>query len=320
MKLVLAGGAGHLGQLLSRELGQDGHQIVVLSRSGTGTGGNVYWDGRTLGAWAAELDGADVVINLAGRSVNCRYTRAHLQEMMDSRVESTRVVGRAIEQATQPPRLWVQMSTATIYAHRFDAPNDETTGHMGGNESHVPRYWRASVQIAKAWERALQEANIPQTRRVALRCAIVMVPEAGGAFDVLSRLTRRGLGGSVGGGRQFVSWLHDRDFVRAVQFVLHWDGVEGPINLASPHPLPQGEFMAALRSAWGVRVGLPATRWMAEVGALFLRTETELVLKSRRVVPGRLMEDGFAFEFPEWPAAARELVARQRNSSYMARK
>lgn len=198
----------------------------------------------------------------------------------------------------------------TGYAHRFDASNDEATGRIGGNEPDAPGLWRASIDIAKAWEGTLREAKTPKTRKVALRSAIVMSPDRGGAFDVLLGLTRRGLGGPIAGGHQFVSWIHDHDFVRAVRFLLERDDVEGPINLAAPCPLPQRDFMAALRVAWGAQIGLPATRWMVEVGALFLRTETELVLKSRRVVPGRLLDAGFSFDYREWPAAADDLVTR----------
>lgn len=312
MKLVLAGGTGHLGQLLVRHLGQRGHEIVVLSRARSERPGLMHWDGCSPGPWVRALDGADAVINLAGRSVNCRYNKANLQEMMDSRVLSTQAIGRAIEAAARPPRVWLQMSTATIYAHRFDAPNDEATGCIGGDEPDAPALWRSSVDIALAWERALQEANTPATRKVALRTAIVMSPVRGGPFDLLFRLTRYGLGGPLAGGRQFVSWVHDRDFLRAVEFLLARDDVAGPVNVAAPGPLPQREFMAALRAAAGVPVGLPATRWMAEVGAFFLHTETELVLKSRRVVPARLLAAGFRFEFPHWAAAAHDLVARWR--------
>ncbi len=312
MKLVLPGGTGQLDQVLARDLGQRGHEVVVLSR-GRGHGpGVVHWDGRSAGPWAREVDGADAVINLAGRSVNCRYSKANLQEMMDSRVASTRAVGRAIAEAARPPRVWLQMSTATIYAHRFDAPNDEATGHIGGDEPGVPSHWRTSVDIALAWERAQQEANTPSTRRVALRSAIVMSPGRGGAFDLLLRLARCGLGGPIAGGRQFVSWIHDRDFVRAVEFLLERDDIDGPINVVAPGPLRQRDFMAALRAAAGIPVGLPATKWMAEVGAFFLRTETELLLKSRRVVPARLLDAGFRFEFMEWAAAANDLVTRWR--------
>jgi uncharacterized protein (TIGR01777 family) len=312
MKLVIAGGTGHLGRLLDRALSRHGHQVVVLSRGGPRDGRVVRWDGRTLGDWADELDGADAVINLAGRSVNCRYTGAHLKEMMDSRVESTRAIGRAIERATHPPRIWLQMSTATIYAHRSDAPNDEATGIMGGREPDAPRSWRTSIDIARAWEEALYEAPTPQTRRVALRSAMVMSPEPGSPFDALLALTRRGLGGPIARGRQYISWIHDSDFLRAVQFLLACDSLDGPVNLAAPQPLPQRDFMAALRAAWGMPVGLPSTRWMVEIGAFFLSTETELVLKSRRVIPTRLLDAGFCFEFPQWSPAAGDLVARWR--------
>jgi len=272
----------------------------------------VGWDGRTLGPWASEIDGADVVINLAGRSVNCRYTDSNMKAMMDSRVDSTRVIGLAIENAARPPRVWLQMSTATIYAHRFDAPNDEVTGSIGGNEPDAPSYWKFSIDIATAWEHTLQEANTPRTRKVALRSSMVMSPDRDGIFDVLLGLTRMGLGGPIAGGRQFVSWIHDRDFVRTVELLIAREDIRGPVNLAAPNPLPQRDFMAALRAALGTRVGVPATKWMVEIAAFFLRTDTELTLKSRRVVPGRLLDAGFTFDFPEWPAAARDLVERWR--------
>jgi uncharacterized protein (TIGR01777 family) len=319
MKVVLAGGSGQLGQLLARAYARDGHAVVVLARSGSEQGRFVRWDGRTLGDWTGEIDGAEVVVNLAGRSVNCRYSEANLREMMDSRVDSTRVVGEAIARAARPPRVWLQMATATLYAHRFDAPNDEATGMVGGDEPGAPAYWKRSVEIAQAWERTLAEARTPSTRKVALRAAMVMSPDRGGVFDVLLGLVRRGLGGAVGGGAQFVSWIHDRDFVRAVRFL---DAVgstlEGGVNLAAPGPLPQREFMRALREAAGVRVGLPATKWMLELGAVVLRTDTELLLKSRRVVPGRLVDAGFAFEFAQWPDAAVDLCERWRASAARA--
>jgi len=314
VKIVIPGGRGQLGAVLSSALRSRGHDVVVLSRKASpGTPTRVVeWDGRTIGAWAREVDGADAVINLAGRSVSCRYTRAHLREMIDSRILSTRAVGQAIERALAPPRVWLQMSTATIYAHRFDGANDEATGLIGGGEKGAPDYWRFSIDIATGWERTQAEARTPDTRRVALRTAMVMSPARGGTFDLLLRLTRPGLGGSVSGGRQFMSWIHDADFVRATLLLLEDDGIEGPVNLAAPVPLPQREFMSHLRSAWKTPVGLPATRWMAELGALVMRTDTELILKSRRVVPGRLLGWGFPFLFPEWSGAAHDLVTRWR--------
>ncbi|ARX84332.1 NAD-dependent epimerase [Streptomyces alboflavus] len=234
--------------------------------------------------------------------------------MMDSRVHSAQVVGEAIAAAARPPEVWLQMSTATVYAHRFDAPNDEATGVIGGTESGVPDYWAYSVEIAKNWERAQEQAETPHTRKVALRSAMVMSPDRGGVFDVLLRLARLGLGGAVAGGGQYVSWIHDRDFVRAVEFLVERDDIAGPVNLAAPAPLPHRGFMRALRAAWGVPLGLPATAWMAELGAFALRTDTELLLKSRRVVPGRLLDAGFAFDFGGWPEAADDLVRRLRGA------
>ncbi|SFO94631.1 hypothetical protein SAMN05421810_101484 [Amycolatopsis arida] len=322
MKIVIPGGTGHIGRFLGRALAESGHEVVVLSRRPGPENGDgvrhVHWDGRTQGAWAAEIDGSDAVINLAGRSVSCRYTAANLREMMDSRVDSTRAVGAAIERAASPPRVWLQMSTATIYAHRFDAPNDEETGIIGGAELDVPDYWAFSVDIARAWEQAQEQAATPHTRKVALRTAMVMSPGRGGVFDVLLRMVRLGLGGPVAGGAQFVSWIHDRDMVRAVEFLLDSDNLDsddlrGPVNLAAPHPVPQRELMRTLRAAAGVPFGLPATRWMAELGAFVIRSDTELLLKSRRVVPGRLLGVGFSFDFPRWPDAAADLVRRTRH-------
>ncbi|MFD3579369.1 TIGR01777 family oxidoreductase [Streptomyces sp. NPDC058644] len=309
MKVVLAGGTGQVGAVLDRALTAAGHDVVVLTRDPVHAR-QVAWDARTTGPWATEIDGCDVVVNLAGRSVSCRYTEANLRDMMDSRVRSAEAVGAAIAAAAKPPALWLQMSTATIYAHRFDAPHDEATGIIGGTEAGVPDYWEYSVRIAKNWERAQQEAVTPHTRKVALRAAMVMSPDRGGVFDVLLRMVRLGLGGPVAGGAQYLSWIHDRDFVRAVEFLIARDDIEGPVNLAAPGPLPHRAFMRDLRAAAGVRVGLPATKWMAEIGAFALRTDTELLLKSRRVAPGRLLDAGFVFEHADWPDAAADLVRR----------
>ena len=310
MKIVIPGGSGHLGSVLTRAFRAKGHRVVVLGRRGSG--GVVRWDGRNLGAWADEIDGADVVINLAGRSVDCRYTAANLREMMDSRVFSTRVVGRAIARAARPPRVWLQMSTATIYAHRFDADNDEATGIIGGDEPDAPAYWRYSIDIAQAWERTLDEAATPDTRRVKMRTAMVMSTEPGAVFSILLGLTRVGLGGTLGGGRQYVSWIHENDFVRAIEFLIEREEIDGIVNLTAPHPLPQRDFMAALRRSWGIGFGVPGTKWMLEIAAVLHRTDTELLLKSRRVFPRRLLDAGFRFLHPDWAGAVEELVDRWR--------
>ena len=311
MKVVIPGGTGQVGTALRRALRSDGHEVVVLTRRPAGDG-QVLWDGERLGPWAREIDGSDVVINLAGRSVSCRYTKRNLTEMMRSRVRSARVVGQAIAAAERPPRAWLQMSTATIYAHTHGAPNDDVTGVIGGSEEAVPGYWEFSVDIARAWERELAESKVPATRKVALRAAMVMTPDSGGVFDVLSRIARLGLGGPVAGGGQYVSWIHEDDFTAAVRFIIDQDELAGPVNLASPGPMQQRDLMRELRAAWGVPVGLPATRWMAELGALAIRTDTELLLKSRRVVPALLTAAGFEFRHGTWPEAARDLVRRAR--------
>jgi uncharacterized protein len=311
VKVVIPGGTGQVGAALGRALRRDGHEVVVLTRQPAGAG-QVSWDGQRLGPWAREVDGSDVVINLAGRSVSCRYTKDNLTEMMRSRVRSARVVGQAIAAAGRPPRAWLQMSTATIYAHTYRAANDDVTGVIGGSEEGVPGYWAFSVDIAQAWERELDEADVPATRKVALRAAMVMTPDRGGVFDVLSRMARLGLGGPVAGGGQYVSWIHEDDFTAAVRFIIDHDILVGPVNLASPGPVRQRDLMRELRAAWGVPVGLPATRWMAELGALAMRSDTELLLKSRRVVPGLLTAAGFEFRHGTWPEAASDLVQRVR--------
>jgi uncharacterized protein len=283
MRVVIPGGTGQVGGVLRRALVERGDEVTVLSRRPERLEDGVrhaVWDGRTVGPWAAELEGADAVVNLAGRSVSCRYTDTNLRQMMDSRVASTRVMGEVISRAERPPRVWLQMSTATIYADARsrpdDLPHDEVNGILGGEESDVPLYWEYSVRIARRWEAAQGEADVPGTRRVALRTAMVMTPDRGGVFE----------------------------------FLLERDDLDGAFIIAAPDPVQQRGLMRSLRRAWGRRYGLPATRLMAEVGALALRTDTELLLKSRRVMPGRLLEAGFAFAHPTWDAAATDLAER----------
>jgi uncharacterized protein (TIGR01777 family) len=315
MKIVIAGGSGQIGQVLARSFQGEGHDVVILARQpfGNGAGRFVQWDGRELGGWVDELDAADVLINLAGRSVNCRYDAKHRAEITQSRVDSTKVVGRAIAQARPRPRVWLQAATATIYPHRYDAPNDETSPLADEQMEDVPETWRFSVGVGKAWERAFNEApSSPSTRKILLRTTLVMNPDRGSVFDVLLGLVRRGLGGRVGDGRQYVSWIHDVDFCRAIHWMIEHDDFSGAVNMAAPNPVPNSEFMRTLREAWGIRFGLPAPKLILEIGTFLMRTESELVLKSRRVIPGRLLEAGFQFEFPDWGAAARDLCHRSR--------
>jgi uncharacterized protein (TIGR01777 family) len=308
MKIVIPGGSGQVGTVLARAFHRDGHDVVVLSRRPRVRPWRVVaWDGATPGDWQIEIDGCDVVINLTGRSVNCRYTAANRQEILQSRVLSTRVVGQAIARAARPPRVWLQASTATIYAHRYDSPNDEHSGILGGHESSAPGTWRFSIDVACAWERAFEEAITEGTRKIALRSAMTLSPDPGGVFDTLLGLVRHGLGGSAGHGRQFVSWIHYEDFVAAVRWLIDRDDIEGVMNVAAPNPLSNADFMRLLREAGGASFGLPASKWMLEIGAVFMRTETELILKSRRVVPARLLELGFTFKYPTWRNAASDL-------------
>lgn len=313
MKIVIPGGSGQVGTLLARAFQNDGHDVVVLSRRpAVSEWRTVIWDAESLGDWVKEIDGADVVVNLAGRNVNCRYNTENRREIMDSRINSTRIVGEAIARSLNPPTVWLQASTATIYAHRFDAPNDDATGIIGGGEPHVPDTWSFSIDVAKSWEQAANEIETPKTRKVLMRSAITLSPDRDGIFDVLLGLVRRGLGGTAGDGKQYISWIHDQDFVRSVYWLIEHGDLSGPVNLAAPGPLSNKDFMRILREAWGTSIGLPAPKWLLEIAAVLMRTETELILKSRRVIPIRILNSGFEFEFPHWEQAARDLCRRWR--------
>ncbi len=313
MKIVIAGGSGQVGTVLARHFHQRGDNVTVLSRSlERAPWQTQLWDGKTLGSWLAALDGSDVLINLAGRSVNCRYNEQNRKAILDSRVQSTKVLHQALQKLVQPPPVWLNASTATIYRHALDRPMDETTGELGGGEPGAPDTWNFSIKVAKAWEEAFFSEETPGTRQVALRSAMTFSPDRDGVFDVFLKLVRHGMGGTNLPGTQFVSWIHDLDFIRAVEHLIATPSLSGTVNLASPHPLPNRDFLRILRKAWGTRVGLPTTQWMLEVGTFLLHTESELVLKSRRVVPGRLIDAGFRFSYPTWERAAEDLVARWR--------
>jgi uncharacterized protein (TIGR01777 family) len=306
MRIVIPGGSGQVGTLLARHFHAGGHEVIVLSRSPAKP--PAVW--KTIAWDLTVIDGSDIVINLAGRNVNCRYTPANRSAILESRVETTRAIGNAIVEAKRPPSLWLQASTATIYAYRFDAGNDETTGIIGGGESDAPAKWKFSIDVARQWEQAAESAVTPDTRKVLMRSALTLSPDRGGIFDVLLGLVRHGLGGKSGSGRQFVSWIHDHDFVGAVEFLIAREDLAGPVNICAPNPVPNAEFMRDLRTAWGAPIGLPAAEWMLAIGAVLMQTETELILKSRRVVPGRLSDAGFESKFPEWKRAAVDLCER----------
>ncbi len=304
--VVIFGANGFLGRYLVRHYVDQGREVVAVARRGDGIDRRAMWlpwDGRNPGPWALALEGADLVINLAGRSVNCRYDEENRSEILSSRVMSTRIIGEAIVACAVPPRVWMNASTATWYRHAEDHPQDEWQGESGEG---------FSVEVARAWEEAFFAAKVPgAVRKVALRTAMVLAWEPETVLDVLRSLTRRGLGGRMGGGRQRVSWIHMEDFIGAVEFLEERILADGVFNLTAPdHPTNAG-LMAALRDELSVPVGLPAYHWMLEVGAWAMRTETELVLKSRWAYPTRLEEEGYLFRWPRVEPALADLLARK---------
>jgi uncharacterized protein (TIGR01777 family) len=314
LRIVIPGGSGQVGRVLARHLQERGHRVTILTRGPhTAEWQTVHWDGRHPGPWTQYLEGADVCINLTGRNINCRYTAKNREDIYNSRIQSTRLLGEVIAGLADPPWVWLNASTATIYRHALDRSMDETTGQFGGNEPGAPDAWNFSTRVARDWEEAFFDAATPRTRKVAMRSAITFSPTPGNAFSILLNLVRLGLGGKQGNGRQFVSWIHETDFARAVEFLIQREYLDGPVNIASPNPLPNREFMEALREAWGMPNGLPAPTPLLEIAAFFMRTETELVLKSRRVVPRRLLDEGFEFQFPTWLEAAEDLVEQWRH-------
>ena len=306
-KILLAGGSGFLGTVLVDHLAAKDNEVVILTRSPKACGGlvrEVQWDGETVGGWGEELEGARALINLAGISVNCRYHANNRRLMLDSRLKSTRVLGEGIARCANPPPVWLNSSTATIYRHTFGPAWDEA-GEIGGSPEAKDLF---SVQVATEWERVFNEANTPRTRKVALRSAMVLGHAKNSVLPNLLRLGRLGLGGSLAGGRQYVSWIHQEDFCRAVEWIIEHECLRGPVNLAAPNPVTNADFMTTIRQVCRAPFGLPASRWMLEVGAFFLRTETELVIKSRRVIPGKLLADGFVFQHPQVLSAIEHLT------------
>lgn len=306
-KIVIAGGSGFLGRVLAAHFQKAGYDIAILTRSpGAAADGirEIAWDGRTTGDWTQELEGAAAVINLAGRSVNCRYTERNRKLILESRIYPTLAIGKAIAKCKTPPPIWLNASTATIYKHTFGPAWDEA-GLIGSTRKAKDEF---SIEVATAWERALNEAQTPVARKVAMRSAMVLGTGSNSVFPVLRRLTRWGMGGKVGDGRQFVSWIHEKDFCRAVEWLITHDGLSGPVNIAAPNPVTNAEMMKLFREECSRPIGLPTTKWMLEIGTFLLRTEPELVIKSRRVVARRLTESGFRFCFPELRPALEDLV------------
>ncbi len=304
--IVIAGGTGFLGRRLTTHLQNAGYVVTLLTRSPriapAGTQ-QVVWDGKTPGPWAKALCGASAVVNLAGRSVNCRYSPRNRSLIINSRVHSTLAIAQALAQCPAPPSVWLNASTATIYRHTYGPPWGED-GDIGSDVAAKDAF---SIEVAAAWEAALFNSSSPATRKIALRTAMVLGCDDNSVFPVLRKLARRGLGGPMAGGRQFVSWIHEADFCRAVEWLIADEAVSGPVNVTAPNPVTNAQLMQTVREVSGIRFGLPTPKWMLELGAIILRTETELTIKSRRVVPQKLLAAGFEFNYPQLRQAIENL-------------
>jgi len=307
MKIIIAGGSGFLGRALAEYFAAKECEVVILKRRPNPAclqGREVYWDGCTLGDWAKELEGAAALINLAGVSVDCRYTAKNRRLIMDSRIDSTRVLGEAMAGCQEQPKVWLNSSTATIYKHTYGTAWDEA-GEIGATAEAKDAF---SIEVATAWESVFNEVKVPGTRKVAMRTAMVMGHGRNSVFPVMRRMIRFGLGGQMGDGRQYMSWIHEVDFCRAIEWLIERKDISGVVNLAAPNPVTNAEMMRTFREVCGMPFGLPAAKWMLEIGAVLLRTETELIIKSRRVVPGRLLREGFQFKFSEVRMALEDLM------------
>ncbi|MGB0525922.1 MAG: TIGR01777 family oxidoreductase, partial [Flammeovirgaceae bacterium] len=311
-KIVIPGGSGFLGISLAGYLSGAGYAVVILSRQKKNTQNGIryeQWDGKTLGAWAKEIEGALAVINLAGRTVDCRYNQKNKAEILNSRIDSTAILGKAIQQCQTPPEVWINASSATIYRDSREQFMDEETGIIGDD---------FSMNVCKAWEKAFYSFELTHTRQLALRTSIVL-GRHGGAFQPLRNLAKMGLGGKQGDGGQFFSWLHIDDFNRILLWLLQNPQFSGTVNCVAPHPVTNEEAMATLRKALNVPFGLNLPKWTLAIGAFFMRTETELVLKSRKVIPKRLLDQGFQFNFPTLVEAMNDLMNLS-NISFFERK
>jgi uncharacterized protein (TIGR01777 family) len=304
MKIIIAGGSGYLGNILAQFYKTKAHEVIILSRNSSAATGNVrtvQWDGKTTGVWVNELEGADMLVNLAGKNVNCRYTEKNKKEILESRLNATRVLGEAIQGLRTPPALWIQSSSATIYRYSEDKMMTEEDGQRGMGFSEM---------VCQRWEKLFTEIDVPRTRKVILRTGIVL-GRKDGALPRLVNLVKLGLGGKQGHGRQYVSWIHERDFVSLVEWVRVHPVVTGIFNGTAPQPVMNKNFMAQLRHEFRMSFGLPAQRWLLGLGALIIGTETELILKSRKVYPQRLLDNGFVFEFPDLKSALVDLCQQE---------
>ncbi len=295
MKMIIAGGTGFLGKSLSRYFKSKGDEVITLSRKHNKN--NTYWDGTTIGDWSQHLEGADVLINLAGKSVDCRYTDANKKAILNSRIDSTRVLNEAMSQCKTPPKVFLNASTATIYIHSETQLNTEANGIIGDD---------FSMGIGKAWEKEFFSTTIPEVRKVALRTSIVLGND-GGALPKMKMITRLGMGGKQGRGHQKISWIHIDDFCKSIDFLIQSD-LDGVVNITAPQPETNIDFMSQLRKSMKMPFGISQPVWLLELGAMMIGTETELLLKSRNVYPQRLLDSGFVFEYEQLEDCLSDLI------------
>jgi uncharacterized protein len=301
-KIILAGGNGYLGQVLAEYYRHLSKEVIILSRKPKALEGNIrtlLWDGVNEGEWVGQLDGADLIINLCGKNVNCRYTESNKAEIISSRVLPTVLLGRVIERMTDPPKLWINVTSATIYRHAEDRPQDEETGEIG---------YGFSIEVCRKWEDTFFQTTTPLTRKIALRMGIVF-GHCDGAFPRLLNLVKFGLGGKQGDGQQYMSWIHEQDAAKCTEWLLQHETITGIINCTSPEPVKNDSFMTDLRQIYGIQFGVPAPAWLLEIGAAFIGTETELILKSRWVLPKRLLDSGYVFLYPKVQHAIKDILS-----------
>ncbi len=301
-KIVLAGGNGYLGGVLAKYYRPLANEVIILSRTNKAANGNiqtVLWDGRTEGEWIKSLDGADLIINLCGKNVNCRYTEANKAEIINSRLVPTALLGKVIRDLANPPKLWINVTSATIYRHAEDRPQNEETGEAG---------YGFSINVCRQWEETFFSSNTPHTRKIALRMGIVL-GRTDAAFPRLLNLVKCGLGGKQGDGKQYVSWVHEQDAAKCTEWLINHEELNGVINCTAPEPVKNAQLMGIIRNAYGVPLGLPAPAWLLEIGAKIIGTETELILKSRWVLPKRLLDSGYSFLFSKAEHAVKDLLS-----------
>ena len=297
MKIIIVGGSGFLGTNLAHFFEKKGHQVWILTRNPTSKN-EILWDAKNLGQWTEFLDKSDVLINLTGKSVDCRYTEKNKKEILDSRIQSTFVLQKAIDTIENPPRIWINSSSATIYVHSEKHVNTEENGIIGDD---------FSMNICKSWEKEFFKAKSENVRKIAIRTSIVLGKD-GGAFPKFLQFSKLGLGGKQGNGNQKVSWIHIDDFCNAINFIIENPQLKGAINITAPVPTSNDSLMKEIRRQKKIPFGIGSPVWLLELGAIFINTETELMLKSRNVYPKRLIDEGFVFKFNEIDEGIRNLI------------